>query len=510
MMMSHQQPLLPQYPYPTVPLMPVFVQPHQVVEILPPPQPGFATLPMVANTGQYIQESSWCEICEYDYSPVTREAHVQTKRHLKDLRNYVRQQRLRTKGPTRPKVMEPDSCYCPICDILIEKKHNVKGHIKGRLHIKNAKNQGVPPAPFEGLKGYCHICDLSLPACPGDPMLTHIKGQRHIANLKLIQEGKPILTEAPQVLRRKEKQKRLAEQMKRWREGVGRRGRGRGGFGFSRRGNSRDGPRDRGGYGHSRRGRDRGRNEPNSFFLNDGFSNRSRKKGPTGWVSTSVDRSAFEPNNPIKGRTEIAPTPEPSLAGRSTKIKEESERQEMNIWHEDGQNEGPAEKTIHLQLPNAEFGMFRATQIREGLEEPILNDGLELKYFDPILLNQPNGVEWVSSCFLEFENRQCAERAIKVLHKSGLFGRSITPMMAQRGEELSRRKVRSQERLEYNRGRDLSDRGCYGEGYGGGFQRGKGARGGRGSRRIREDWVWNFPPGSEPGYGGGYRGNFRR
>lgn len=506
----NQQPLLPQYPYPTVPFVPVFVQPQQVVGILPPPQPGFATLPVVANTGQYIQESSWCEICEYDYSPVTREVHVQTKRHLKDLRNYVRQQRLRTKGPTRPKVMEPDSCYCPICDILIEKKHNVKGHIKGRLHIKNAKNQGVPPAPFEGLKGYCHICDLSLPACPGDPMLTHVKGQRHIANVKLVKEGKPILNEAPQVLRRKQKQKRLAEQLQRWREGVGRRGRGRGGFRFSRGGNSRDRHGNRGGYGRSRAGRNRSRNEPNSFFLNDGSSNRGRTKRPTGWVSTSVDRSEFEQNNRsnvMQRRTEITPKAEPSIAGRSTKIKEESEHQGMNIWHEDGQNEGPAEKTIHLQLPNTEFGMFRAAQIREGLEETILEDGLELKYFDPILVNKSTEKEQVSSCFLEFENRQCAERAIKVLNKSGLFGKSITPMLAKRGDELSRREVRSQERLDYNGG--LRDEGSYGRGYGSGFQRGNGASRGRGSRRIREDWVWNFPPDSDPGYGGGYRGNFR-
>jgi len=467
---------------------------------------------VAANTG--IPESYWCEICEYDYSPVTREVHVQTKRHLKDLRNYVRQQRLRTHGPTRPKVMEPDSCYCPICDILIEKKHNVKGHIKGRLHIKNAKNQGVPPAPFEGLKGYCHICDLSLPACPGDPMLTHIKGQRHIANVKLVQEGKPILTEAPQVLRRKEKQRRLAQQLQRWREGVGRRGRGRRGFRFSRRGNSRDCPSDRGGYGHSRsgRGRGRGRNEPDSFFLNQGFSNRGRTNQSSGWVSTSVDRSEFEPNDPsnqMQGRTGVAPKPEHSLASSSTKIKEESEHQEINIWHEDGQKEGPAEKTIHLKLQKAEFGMFRATQIREGLEESLLDDGLELKYFDPILLDQSNEQGEVSACFLEFENRQCAERAIKVLNKSGLYGKSIAPMMAQRGEEISRRRERPKKQLECHTATDWRDEGCYGEGYGGGFQRGRGARRGGGSRRTRGDWVWNFPPDSDRGYGGGYRGNFR-
>lgn len=220
-----------------------------------------------------------------------------------------------------------------------------------------------------------------------------------------------------------------------------------------------------------------------------------------------MNRSAFEPNNPMQGRSA---KPEPSLEGSSIKIKEEFEHQEMNIWHEDGQKEGPAEKTIHLQLPNAEFGMFGVAQIREGLEQTILDDGLELKYFDPILLNQSTEVEQVSSCFLEFENRQCAERAIKVLHKSGLFGRSITPMMAQRGEELSRRRVRSEERPGYNRGPDVSDKGFYGKGNVGGFQPGNETRRGRGSRIVREDWVWNFPPGSEPGYGGGYRGNFRR
>jgi len=530
MIIGHQQLLPPQYPYPTVPLLPVFVQPQPVVQVLAPPQPGFATLPVVANTGEYIQESSWCEICEYDYSPMTKEVHVQTRRHLKDLRNYVRQQRLKNLGPTKPKVMDPDSCYCPICDLLIEKKHNVGGHIKGRLHIKNAKNQGVPPAPFEGLKGYCHICDLSLPACPGDPMLTHIKGQRHVANVKLIKEGKPILTEAPQVLRRKEKERRLREQRQRLRKGASTRGRGD--FeSTSRRGNSWSRGGGQRAYGPSRRHRGRFRTESNSFFYNNGYSAR-----PSGWVSTSVNRSEFERNNPrnLKHERTVWASKCGSSPGCSPRvIKKEDEQQEINIKVEDGQNEDlekddkPAEKTIHLKLPNAGFSMFSVEQIREGIEQPLLDDGLELKYFDPIFVNKSNDVPQVRSCFLEFENRQCAERAIKVFKKSGLLGRSLSPVMALRREELSRLEVRSQEGIEWQKlSRPSADHcsdpngpglyrrydgdGGYDKGYRGEFKRGRGGRRGIRSSRGRGDWVWDFPADRAPGYGGGYRGNFRR